>query len=119
MKCLTIFFFYVKLWVLRIGRCKMAHDDMLGYYAGYISPTGEFFQCSEDCESYEGHRLLEKQLHHSEDYLMSVMGYVKLSKALYREYLFRGAACTHYCLTPEQVQRLEELGYEVDEYDKL
>lgn len=50
---------------------------------------------------------------------MSVMGYVKLSKALYREYLFRGVACNHYCLTPEQVQRLEELGYEVDEYDKL
>lgn len=94
-------------------------EDRPGYYAGYISPTGEFFDCPKDYESYEGHNLLEKQLGHSEFYLVDVLGYVKLSKVLRGEYIFHGAACNHYCLTPEQISRLEELGYEVDEDDRL
>lgn len=80
--------------------------------SGYISRSGEFYECPQDCETWQGHILLAKKLKHSEDYLLNNMLWVKLSIALYNDYIFFGRK-----LTPEQVSKLRELGIEPNEDD--
>ncbi len=82
--------------------------------AGYISRTGEFFECPTDCEPWQGHLLLCEQLRHCEDFLLDCWHWVKLSFALYNDYIFHGKS-----LSFEQAQKLRELGIEPDPWDLI
>lgn len=81
-------------------------------YSGYITPSGIFIDIPETNAASDHHEYCTKH-RISEDYLMEVKGYVKLTRCLCNRYIFRART-----LTPEQVRTLEELGYIVDEYDK-
>lgn len=82
--------------------------------AGYISRTGEFFECPHGCASWEGHLLLCERLRHSEDYLLDCWHWVKLTFVLEGRYIFHGKS-----LSLEQVSKMRELGIEPDPWDLI
>lgn len=88
--------------------------NMSGYYSGYITRGGTFIEIPETEEASD-HMAYCNDLGVREDELMYEEGYVKLSKVLYKKYIYHGMTR----LTPEQVRTLEELGYEVWEDDKV
>lgn len=88
-----------------------------GYYSGYITPSGTFIEVPETGEASD-HLAYCDEMGVSEDYLMDVEGYVKVSHCLCREYIFHRGVWTGFKMTPEQARKLEELGYEVDEFDR-
>lgn len=85
-----------------------------GCYSGYITRDGTFIEVPETNEASD-HMVWCDQHHLCEEELMDCRGYIKLTHCLYKRYLY------HYALSmsPEQIRTLEELGYEVEEYDRL
>lgn len=79
---------------------------------GYLDRSGRFIDCCHEekpfqHDSYCGKKGL------NEDFLMDVLGWVKLTKVLPNKYIFTW----NLGLSMEQISWLKKNGYDIDEFD--
>lgn len=74
---------------------------------GYITRSGEFLEISPESNSCSGHDDLARKFGHTDDYVLDVLHWVKLTAVFPFGYLFLGGT-----LSPEQAAKLRDFGIE-------
>lgn len=81
-------------------------------HCGYLNRNGEFIDCSHEKNEYFKHESYCDAIGIDEDYLLTMLGWIKLTTCLPNAYI------TYRALSDKQVKWSTDNGYDIEEEDK-
>ena len=79
---------------------------------GYVNREGTFIDCTNEKKPLQHDSYCER-MGLNEDYIMDVLGWVKLTKVLPNKYIYTHALS----MSVEQISWLVKNGYDIEEFD--